>query len=599
MRHNKLITVALIACATASAFAETVSVDTKGRLCASQLAVCVTNWLEKYNPSVGFKIEKDGTDIYVRGSVGVFPSLFSKYDIVIDLDSKRNEVYCYGYLPTVVTSERRKNVVEFLFRAECEYGLSPATLVLTDDGLVRSQSWTSFKELADVPEKALPRLMGSVMEKLYACSQAIGWILLGETKDDIISLVRPTGLFGKEYESSTDTLSADTDLVLKNCFGDNGWKIDDKNADVWYKRRFSIPKGSASFINGWMTDVKKDIGGIYDRLDYTLIVQKGQVCSVCPLPGEVSHDKLAEVADAVMHINQSLRYALFGVDFDNGKVWCHYSLPASMLRNDADNDGCNVYQMHIKTMTTSTLAKNSAAISAKAGLVIDDGKSETMLIPLEEAESRIDSIVKTGAVGGRPLPPSCEPFPLRYAHARQDFIDKKLGFTRKEWKPFPQLAHVKNWSGLESDLVEQFYEKIREHVAQFPDGEIRWTDNGTNGLSITENDLKIRNEQIKFVKESMKGKAVANEINTLWKLNDDFLFGYAIGLNEKLKDALSFVLFTRKALGDAPAEVAIVIEYMPSKLVLDSIVGSFHGDETARDNMRLLKEAGLITVVTE
>ena len=158
---------------------------------------------------------------------------------------------------------------------------------------------------------------------------------------------------------------------------------------------------------------------------------------------------------------------------------------------------------------------------------------------------------------------------------------------------------MKNWSGLESDLVEQFYEKIREHVAQFPDGEIRWTDNGTNGLSITENDLKIRNEQIKFVKESMKGKAVANEINTLWKLNDDFLFGYAIGLNEKLKDALSFVLFTRKALGDAPAEVAIVIEYMPSKLVLDSIVGSFHGDETARDNMRLLKEAGLITVVTE
>ena len=131
---------------------------------SAALAVGITNWVARYRTSTEFRIERDGTNTYIRGTVGRFPSLFSKYDIVVDLDSESQEAYCYGYLPTFVPDERRAEMVEFVFRAECSYGISPAALVLEDDGSVRCQSWLPFTALKESPEKAIPRLVGSVRQ---------------------------------------------------------------------------------------------------------------------------------------------------------------------------------------------------------------------------------------------------------------------------------------------------------------------------------------------------------------------------------------------------------------------------------------------------
>jgi hypothetical protein len=88
---------------------------------------------------------------------------------------------------------------------------------------------------------------------------------------------------------------------------------------------------SVGIIKSSIFEVKKDMGGVFDSLDYALIVRDGRVSDVCPAPVEIPEDKLAEVADAAMRLNQVMRCGLFRVDFDNGKLWCQYSVPVSAL----------------------------------------------------------------------------------------------------------------------------------------------------------------------------------------------------------------------------------------------------------------------------
>ena len=230
----------------------------------------------------------------------------------------------------------------------------------------------------------------------------------------------------------------------------------------------------------------------------------------------------------------------------------------------------------------------------------DAGRAgEQVLIPLDEAEAKIDAIFKTAAVGGRPLAPSDEPIPYRYARARCGFVDKQLGFTTKrEFHEFPRLSPVKNSSGLKLNLAERLFESEKTHLAQFPGGEIRWTEDGTNGLSIAESDLRIREAQIKCVKEVMRGREVANENGTLWILNDDIVFGYSIGLREDAKDALAYVFVTRRVMNGLPGSF-IILEHIPSQTVVDSVIGVLKGDESALGNIRALKSEGMIAFVTE
>ena len=225
---------------------------------------------------------------------------------------------------------------------------------------------------------------------------------------------------------------------------------------------------------------------------------------------------------------------------------------------------------------------------------------EKVLIPIDEAEAKINAIFKTPAVGGRPLAPSEEPLPYRYVRARCGFVDKQLGFTTKRnFREFPRLSPVKLASGLTLNLAERLFESEKNHLAQFPGGEIRWTEDGTNGLSIAESDLKIREAQIKCVKEAMRGREAANDAGTVWILNDDVVFGYGIGLREDAKESLSYVFVTRRVLNGLPGGSYIILEHIPSQAVVDSLIGAFKGDETAIGNIRTLKSEGMITFVTE
>jgi hypothetical protein len=119
----------------------------------------VVEWLKPYQMKIPFVVENEGNDVYIRGDVGVFPALFSKYSIVIHLNAESQKAYCYGYLPTQVPAERRADMIEFLFRAECMYGLSPATLVLENDGMIRCQSWCRLSKLERSPEKLCRSLL--------------------------------------------------------------------------------------------------------------------------------------------------------------------------------------------------------------------------------------------------------------------------------------------------------------------------------------------------------------------------------------------------------------------------------------------------------
>ena len=231
----------------------------------------------------------------------------------------------------------------------------------------------------------------------------------------------------------------------------------------------------------------------------------------------------------------------------------------------------------------------------------DAGRAgEQVLIPLDEAEAKINAIFKTPAAGGRPLAPSDEPLPYRYARARCGFVDKQLGFTTKrDFHEFPRLSPVANSSGLKLNLAERLFESEKSHLAQFPGGEIRWTEDGTNGLSIAESDIRIREAQIKCVKEAMRGREVANEAGTLWILDDDIVFGYGIGLGEDAKESLAYVFVTRRVLNGLPAGSFIILEYIPSQIVVDSVIGVLKGDETTIGNIRALKSEGLIAFVTE
>ena len=461
--------------------------------------------------------------------------------------------------------------------------------------------------LKESPDRAIPRLVGSVMEKLYVCSQAVGPVLVGSEKPSCASRVEPVGLFGKEYESPQSSNAADTDMVLEKCFSDNEWTRE-QESDDWIVKRFAGKDAGANFIRAWFTDVKKDIGGIYDRIDYTLVVKNGTVGNVCPLPIDIPEERISDVADAAMHLNQSLKYALFFVDFDNGKLWCSYSLPASVLRSVEDASAANRYQAFIKTMALSGLAKNSGKFSelaAKKTQTDGDGKKtfsddgNTVSIPLDEGIALLEKIANDTATGGIPLPKADEPLAFRYENATKAYYDSKIGFPKAKDKSFPQLKPVKNATGLKLDFAERFELAASVKLAQFPEGEIRWTVDGTNGLSLADTTMKMREAQVEIVKGLMNGRETANEPGTVWILNDDFIFGYGSGLKKDNEDSITYLFMIRHAMGGAPAGACALLDFAPTQAMSDSITGAFLGDKTAQENVKALCAAGIVVIVTE
>ena len=318
----------------------------------------IIGWLKPYQTN-RFTVENDGKDVYIRGVVGRFPTLFNKYDIVVNLDTESREAVCYGYLPTKVPEERKAEMIEFLFRAECAYGYSPATIVFESDGSVRCHAWSPFSSFDNAPELTMQRLIGSVMEKLFAYSQAVGEVLLGEKGADAASRITPASMFEKiESEYRTDMAE-----VFRICFRDGEYTTSVEDTD-WLESRYGdcLALG-IGHIYARIDDVKKEIGGIYEKLEYTLVIRDGMVCNVCQFPVKIPTERLGAVADLAMRLNESFKYAHFGVDFENGKLWCHYSLPVSALAAE-DGEKQNLYPAWIKIQTILNVAKNSEAFSA-------------------------------------------------------------------------------------------------------------------------------------------------------------------------------------------------------------------------------------------
>lgn len=207
------------------------------------------------------------------------------------------------------------------------------------------------------------------------------------------------------------------------------------------------------------------------------------------------------------------------------------------------------------------------------------------------------------ANGGRPLSVSNEPLAFRVECRRRAYIDKWLGFSESSWRPFPKLASVTNATMFKLDFAERFDKAGKDRMALFPDGEIRWSEDGTNGLSFAETTAKMNAVQIEIVRELMqgyeqkRGKRLDDKSSATWILNDDFTFGYFTIPHKGGRDEVYYVFTTRHEMNGISAKTCALIPFAPSQLISDSIMRFFLGDKAAQSNFNALKEAGIIMVV--
>lgn len=201
------------------------------------------------------------------------------------------------------------------------------------------------------------------------------------------------------------------------------------------------------------------------------------------------------------------------------------------------------------------------------------------------------------AAGGRSLPDSSDPLAFRVECSRRAYIDKWLGFSEQTWKPFPALAAVTNSTGLKLDFAERLATAVKGKTALFPDGGIHWTEDGANGLSFADTDVKIREAQIKCVREMMTGRKTANKAGTSWIINDDFTFGYLPWHDMGDKDTELYVFSLRHELNGKPPKACVLIAFAPTQLMSDSILGALLGNETAKANLKALEKAGIVIIM--
>ncbi len=547
----------------------------------ARMAQKVEAWFDARRWHLRKEVDDGGHKVIFRGTMGRFSTFFSQIPFTVCLNDCDNEkIVFYAFLPVSVPKNRRDAVSDMLLRMSKKFGLSTVEMNLdADEGSIHFQAAFPLVSLRIEPDAVLDSLVVPVVEYMTACSEAVARLSLGMGTVD-------EALTGIEYVS-LDMLRTE------------GTKVYDNNAAAAVLKRH-LEKTVSHYETVEMDGLTQfkitlcEMDGPYENLDAYLAVRDGVVFCQCFLPTNVPSARIAEMRRYVMRKNCGMSFSLYTFDPVSGRIGFKYTAPVHLLEMSADDKAVGGECFMLLCYTAYQVNEFAKALPEefKTG-------EESVEIPLDQAKAKIDSIVKSAGVGGRPLSQSADPLPYRYANARQAFVERKLGFSKRERPDFPRLAPLKKASDLKLDLAGQFAESVKGHVAQFPEGEIRWTEDGTNGLSLIESDVKIREAQVKCVQAAMKGRACANDVGTVWILNDDFLLGYVIGLNEKRKDDLVFLMMTRRPLGDVPAEVAVILEYIPSQLVLDSVVGAFHGDETARTNLNLLKEAGVMTVVTE
>lgn len=636
MGYNKAIAVALFAGAMLfGAYAK----DCKDAICqqtdrpkpqsesdtgeAAAFAEQIKEWIlsNDYDTGGGVTVETQcgGAEACLRGTLGRFGAIYDAYRMVFLLNPTNSGMaICYGVLPICVPESRRTAVAEFMTRAENKLSLSPATLVFDElRGRVYAQAALPMTALRLALESSTEKLVRGVALRLIACCEGLVDVSInGSTPKEALARV------GDVYFSIGDWARP----PVTN---------DPDHRDV----------------------VTKGISRIGNSATYEFDTRDGIVYSRCSFAEKVPESRRMEVGRFLMYLNSNMRYGLFSMDWDSGVVSCRYATSMFLFKEPLSEVGISeclsnaVYFVETKVkrynatfasaisggalmrdekfkesvllcsgrdrgaieglVTQIPLAAKVSGeeLESELGLGKADGKEmspahvsqddNSVSIPLGDVDGKISSIIETTATGGRPLAPSVEPLDRRYDIARQAFINKRLGFSERKWPTIPELADMERGSGMDLGVAERFVEAVRGNVAEFPEGELRWTEDGTNGLSIAVSDAKMRESLLKCVKDMMKGKKTANETGTLWILDDDFVFGYGIGLNEERPQEIKFVFMVRGQMYDAKPGTMVLLDFAPNQAISDSIIGAFRGDKTARANLLLLKEAKLITVVTE
>ncbi|MBR0197771.1 MAG: sel1 repeat family protein [Kiritimatiellae bacterium] len=215
-------------------------------------------------------------------------------------------------------------------------------------------------------------------------------------------------------------------------------------------------------------------------------------------------------------------------------------------------------------------------------------------------ENAADAITTNG---GRPLPVSNEPLAFRVECGRRAYIDKWLGFTDPSWSPFPTLLSVTNATGLNLDFAKRFETSIKGKLAQFLDGEIRWSEDGTNGLSFASTSAKMNAAQIDIVREMMRnfeqkhGNRPDDTSSAKWILNDDFTFGYFTIPHKGGRDEVYYVFTTRHEMNGISDKTSVLVPFAPTQLISDSIMRYFLGDKVAQLNFNALKDVGIVMLI--
>lgn len=356
---------------------------------AERIAAEIAGWLKPHQKRSEIVVERDGDDIYMYGSFGTLQSVFSTYGIVVAIYGKDKEVSFIGRLPTVVLKERRAAMVEFIFRGEVEYGISPAFMILEDDGRIRCQAWTPFESFALQPKETKWRLMGSVIDKLWSLSDGVAAVALGGAPQDAVGKIRRISNFegGEEAASLKKTADADTKTILARCFDKDAQITMDGTEDSWLDRFSGVGGGvRVGVINARFEGLVRDVGGRYDVLPYSLIVKEGMVWNICKFPEAIPATIVGEVADALMRKNENLKYSLFGVDFDTGRMWCHYALPVAVIPEGDTDAPRNLYGALIKTQSVTGVARNSEALHSAMVKALLHGGDGRAAIPAQAAD---------------------------------------------------------------------------------------------------------------------------------------------------------------------------------------------------------------------
>lgn len=366
-----LSTVLLSGCISGSSDCGDANADAEARAIAN--TIC--SWLEPYKGELGVNEKRYGATTYLYGSFGDLPSVFNRFNLTFAIDEEERQVLCFGYLPTTVPENRRREMIEFIFRGEWAYGLSTATMVLDEDGNVRCQAWLPFESFTIQPKESQWRLIGAVVDKLWSFSNGAAGIALGIDPVTAACGIKRINVFEGMEEAAMLEKAADVDtkLVIERCFDQGDEITTEISNDEWlYALSGRGGDVSVGIIKAKFQDVAQVAGGPYDVLPYSLVVREGMVWNICTVPDECPNTIIGDVAGALMKINEGRKHGMFGIDFDTGKIWCHYAVPVSVIPSQDEDPPRTPYVFLIRGNTVYSIAKLSEALQLTMAEVLPD-----------------------------------------------------------------------------------------------------------------------------------------------------------------------------------------------------------------------------------